>query len=141
MNEESKSSVHWSFWAISIFALIWNALGSVNFFVQMDPGALEAYRESERAIVEGRPLWATAGFAFSVFGGAIGCVLLLLKKQIAFHVFAVSLLGTFLTMIHTLSIGVSFGAGEIVGIIAMPLAVSAFLVWYSKYAQNKGWIR
>ena len=43
-------------------------------------------------------------------------------------------------MAHTLSIGIEFGIGEIIGIIIMPLVVAVFLIWYSKYAQNKGWI-
>ena len=141
MNEETTNSVHWSFWVIGTVALIWNVLGSINFFVQMSPGALEAYRDSERAIVEGRPIWATSGFALSVFGGAIGCLLLLLRKRIATYVFAASLVGTIITMVHTLNIDVVFGVGEIVGIVAMPLVVAALLIWYAKYSQDKGWTR
>jgi Na+/proline symporter len=72
MNDENVSSVHWSFWAVGIVALIWNVLGVINFFAQMNPDVLAAYRESERAIVEGRPAWATAAFAIAVFGGALG---------------------------------------------------------------------
>jgi len=29
---------------------------------------------------------------------------------------------------------------EISGYILMPLAVAAFLIWYSKQAESKGWI-
>jgi hypothetical protein len=139
MNEETTAGVHWSFWAISAVALVWNVMGAANFFVQMDPDVLATYRESERAIVEGRPLWATAAFAVAVFGGVFGCLLLLFKRSAAHYLFVASLLGVIVTIIHALGIGIDFGLGEILGIILLPLVVAAFLVWYSKRAAHKGW--
>ena len=141
MNDETVAGVHWSFWAIGAVALIWNVMGVINFFVQMNPDVLATYRESERAIVEGRPVWATGGFAIAVFGGALGCLLLLLRKSAAYYLFIASLLGVIVTMTHTLGVGIDFGLGEILGIILMPLVAAAFLIWYSKWAQSKDWIR
>jgi len=140
MSEKNDGKVHWSFWVISSVALIWNVLGVVNFFAQMNPEVLAAYRETERALVEGRPVWTTAGFALAVFGGALGCLLLLFRKSVAYYLFIASLLGVFITMIHTLSVDIDFGLGEILGIILMPIAVAAFLIWYAKRAESKGWI-
>ena len=139
MNDETVARVHWSFWVIGAIALIWNLAGVVNFFAQMNPDVLAAYRESERAIVEGRPAWATGAFAIAAFGGALGCLLLLLRKSAAFYLFIVSLLGVIVTMIHTLGVDIDFGPGEIVGIILMLLLVAAFLIWYAKRAKRKGW--
>jgi hypothetical protein len=141
MNDETVGGVHWSFWAIGVVALIWNVLGCINFFVQMNPDMLAAYRESERAIIEGRPAWATGAFAVAVFGGALGCLLLLLRKSAAYYLFIASFLGVIVTMAHTLGVGIDFALGEILGIILMPLVVAGLLVWYSKRAQSKGWIR
>jgi hypothetical protein len=141
MNDESVGRVHWSFWLIGAVMLIWNVMGCINFFVQRNPEVVAAYRESERAIIEGRPLWATGAFAVAVFGGALGCLLLLLKKSVAYKVFIASLLGVIATMTHTLGSGIEFGVGEILGIILMPLVVAAFLIWYSRLAENKGWVR
>ena len=140
MNDKPVMSVHWSFWVVGAIALIWNVMGVINFFVQMNPDVLDAYRESERAIIEGRPAWATGAFAIAVFGGALGCVLLLMRKRAAFYVFIASLLGVIVTMTHTLGVGIDFGLGEILGIILMPLVVAAFLIWYAKQAESKGWI-
>lgn len=141
MNEKAVGSVHWSFWVIGTVALIWNVMGVINFFAQMNPDALAAYRESERAIVEGRPAWATGGFAIAVFGGALGCLLLLFRKSVAYYLFIASLLGVIVTMTHALGTGIDFGFGEIFGIILTPPLVAAFLIWYSKQAESKGWIR
>ena len=140
MNNETAGGIHWSFWLIGVIALIWNVMGVINFFVQMNPEMISAYRESERAIIVGRPAWATGGFALAVFGGAIGCILLLFKKSAAYYLFIASLLGGIVTMVHTLGIGIEFGIGEILGIILMPVAVAAFLIWYSKITEKKGWI-
>ena len=66
MSKNKNRRVHWSFWLIAIITLVWNILGSVNFLVQMNPEMHTAYRENERLIIEGRPIWATAGFAVAV---------------------------------------------------------------------------
>ena len=139
MKDENAGGVHWSYWVISAVALIWNLMGVINFFVQMNPDVLAAYRESERAIIEGRPLWATVAFAIGVFGGAFGCLLLLLRKSAAYYVFVASLFGVIVTMAHTLGMGIDFGIGEILGIILMPVLVAALLIWYAKHAESKGW--
>lgn len=141
MNDKYTPGVHWSFWVIGSIALIWNVMGVVNFFVQLNPEMLASYRESERAIIVGRPAWATIGFAISVFGGSLGSLLLLLKNPTAFYLFVASLLGVIITMAHTLSVGINFGAGEMFGIILMPMVVAAFLIWYSKQAENRGWFK
>jgi hypothetical protein len=140
-DDETNDDVHWSFWAIGIVALIWNSITLINFLVQMNPDMVAAYRESERAIIEGRPLWATGAFAIAAFGGALGSLLLLFRKSLAYQLFIASLLGVVVTMAHTLGIGIHFGVGEILGIILTPVVVAAFLVWYSKQARSKAWIR
>jgi hypothetical protein len=140
MNDETVGGVHWSFWAIGAVALIWNVMGVINFFAQMNADVLAAMPESHRAIVEGRPAWATGAFAIAVFGGALGCLLLLLRKSAAYYLFITSLLGVIVTMSHTLGAGIDFGPGEILGIVLMPLVVAVFLIWYSKRAESKGWI-
>jgi hypothetical protein len=140
MNDKTASAIHWSFWLIGAVALIWNAMSVVNYFMQMNPDVLATYRESERMIVAGRPAWATGGFALAVFGGALGCLMLLLRKSAAFYLFIASLLGVIVTIIHALGLGIDFSLGEILGIILMPLIVAAFLIWYSKLAESRGWV-
>jgi len=140
MNNKSVHAVHWSFWVIATFMLIWNVMGCINFFVQMNPDMIASYRQTEQAIILDRPAWATGAFAVAVFCGALGCLLLLLRKSAAYYVFIASFLGVIVTMTHTLGISIDFGLGEMLGIILMPLVVAAFLIWYSKQAERKGWV-
>jgi hypothetical protein len=140
LNEKATDKTHWSFWLISIFMLIWNVMGCINFFMQMDPEMVSSYRETEQVIIQGRPLWVTAGFAIAVFGGVLGCILLLLKRFVSFYIFVASLLGVLIAIGHSLTLNIEFSTGEIIGIVLMPVLVAAFLVWYSKYVKSKGWL-
>ena len=140
MNKNIVSRVHWSFWVITSLMLVWNVMGCINFLLQMNPEMVASYRESEQAIISGRPGWATAAFALAVFGGALGCLLLMLKRSVAFYFFIASLVGVVVTMIHALGTGIDFGIGEIVGIIIMPVGIAVFLIGYSTYVDRKGWL-
>src|SRR5437016_12612552 len=146
MNNETNETVggvHWSFWAIGAVTVVWNVMGVINFFMQMNADALASFPESHRAIVVGRPAWATGAFAIAVFGGALGCLLLLLRKPAAYYLFIASLLGVIVQMTPYLGMAGStmdFGPFEISMFILMPLVVAAFLIWYSKQAESKGWI-
>lgn len=140
MTDENKaaSAIHWSFWLIGALTLIYNLAGVMNFVAQMNADRLAAMPEGYRAIIEGRPAWATGAFAVAVFGGALGCLLLLLRKSAAYYVFIASLLGAFGTMIHTLGIAapVPFVIGNFVQIV-----ITAFLIWHARWAGGKGWTR
>jgi len=60
-----------------------------------------------------------------------------LRKSAAYYVFIASLLGVIATNIHTFGIA---GSTEIWVGNLMSLVVAAFLIWYSKQAESKGWI-
>ncbi|HEX2512380.1 MAG TPA: hypothetical protein VHK44_07255 [Xanthobacteraceae bacterium] len=143
MNDKTVGEVHWSFWAIGAVTLIWNVMGIMNFFGQMNADTLAAMPESHRSIAEGRPVWATGAFAIAVFGGALGCLLLLLRKSAAFYLFIASLIGVVVQMIPFFGMTgatIDFRFIDILLTILMPLAVAVFLIWYSKQAESKGWI-
>lgn len=140
MSDNSKRLIHWSFWLIGIFALVWNIMGSINFVMQMNPSMLVHYPETERLMIEDRPSWATIGFAIAVFGGTFGSLLLLFKKSIAYCLFVASLLGVLTLMVYTISVGISFSMGNIIGVILLPILLAIFLIWYSKLAENRNWI-
>ena len=83
MSQSNKPNT--GFWILSILALVWNLMGVLNYigqaFITDDMKAL--LPESQRLYMESVPSWATAAFAFAVFAGVLGCLLLLLRKKIA----------------------------------------------------------
>lgn len=144
MSNGTLSKAHWSFWLICILALLWNVGGAMNYIMQMDLKFVASLPETHRAIIEGRPAWATGGFAVGVFGGALGCLLLLFRKSISFYVFVISLIGIIVTMIHTVNVAsskIDFSAAEMIAMILLPLIVAAILIWYTKMAMVKTWIK
>ena len=53
MKNKNIHAVHWSFWLIVPFLLIWNVMGCINFMVQMNPDMVASYRGTEQAIIVG----------------------------------------------------------------------------------------
>lgn len=140
MDGDNYTGVPGSFWVIGAVTLIWNLAGAVNFVAQSDPEILAAYRESERLLVASRPGWATVAFALAVFVGTLGSVALLLRKSVAVPLFVVSFAGVAGTTIYSLFSGIDFSAGEVMGIVLMPLVVAGFLIWYSGFVARQGWL-
>ena len=133
-----------SFWIIGVIALIWNLMGVFAYITQvnMTPEIIAALPEAEQALYENVPVWVTGAFAIAVFGGALGCILLLLKKKLATPVLIISLIGIIAQMIYNFGINKAvdiYGPGGMV-MPAMVVLIGIFLVWYSKQATAKGWL-
>lgn len=144
MSEESSGKLPTSFYIISGAALVWNLLGVMAYVMQvtMTQEALNALPEAERMLLENAPVWATSAFAIAVNGGALGCLLLLLRQTWAFPVLVASLAGVVVQMYHSFFIANSievYGPGSMI-MPAMIIVISVFLVWYAKGAKEKGWI-
>lgn len=144
MSDDTQAAIPRSFWIISIVALAWNLLGVANYLFQvtMTEETLMQLPEDQRLLLESAPGWAMAAFAIAVFGGTLGCVLLLLKKALASPVFTISLAGIVAQMYHAFVVS---NAMEVYGPagLALPVLViiiGVLLVWYSRNAADKGWI-
>lgn len=132
------------FWVIGIFALIWNAMGIMAYIGQayMTDEMLAALPEAERALYENVPAWVTAAFAIAVFGGALGCILLLLRKKTAKLLFLISLIAIIVQMTYNLFMSKAsevYGPGGMIMPI-MVIIIGVFLLLYSKKSIEKGWL-
>ncbi len=133
------------FWIIAGVALVWNLMGVGAYIAQvtMSPESMAVLSEAERTGYENAPAWAIGAFALAVFGGALGCVLLLLRNKIAIPVFGVSLAGIAVQMFHSFVIANSmaiYGPGAAI-MPAMVVLIGAGLVWWSMNVKAKGWIK
>lgn len=130
-----------SFWIIGGLGLIWNLAGSLNFMMQMKADNLASMPEPFHTIVANRPGWATAAFGLGVIGGAIGCILLLLKRKEAIYVFMASLAGLAVHLLPYISganLPANFGIGNAVLVFVAPLLVAIILLWHSRRELNLG---
>lgn len=139
MNDKTVSGFHWSFRVIGAIGLIFNLMGCMNFISQMNADTVASMPEAYRAIVESRPAWGTVAFAIAVFGGALGCLLLLLRKSAAFYVFVASLVGAIAAQIPLVGME-DFPVEALIGGLSQ-VVIGAFLIWYSKRVEVKGWLR
>ena len=144
MSEKVQDAIPRSFWIISAVALVWNLLGVAAYVMQvtMTEDALMKLPEAQRMFYETMPAWATGAFAVAVFGGALGSLLLLLRKSWAVPVFVVSLAGILVQLYHAFAMvdGIKiFGSGGLI-MPAITLVIAVLLVWYSRSASAKAWI-
>ena len=125
---------HRSYWIIAVLGLLWNLGGCMNFIMQANPDNVVNMPDLYRLIIETRPAWATGAFAIAVFGGAVGCILMLLRKAVAMQVLMVSLLGVVLTAVDTI---MRVGAAPS---LILSMMVAAALLWYASIAKRKDWL-
>lgn len=138
MINEMVNRVHWSFWVIGGVGLVFNSMGCMNYISQMNAEVVASMPDVYRTIVESRPGWGTAAFAIAVFGGALGCILLLLRKSVAIYVLVASLVGAVAAQIPFLGM-TDFPVEAWIGWLSQ-LVVGALLIWYSIWAKGRGWI-
>ena len=137
MSDEAIVKKHWSFWVICIAGLVWNVGGAANYLLQTSTEFVNSMPATHQAIIFGRPVWATGGFAVGVFGGVFGCILLILVQRISLHVLLISMAGIFVTMIHTINVAMSkieFSYLELFVMAVLPLLVALALVVYAHKA-------
>lgn len=130
------------FWIIGVIALIWNLMGVSAYLMQAyKTDAFKAmYTPEQLEVINNMPTWATAAFAIAVFGGALGSLLLLLRKQLAKPVFILSFVGIIVQFIYNFFMANSmevYGPGSLVMPI-LTIAFAFFLIVYAKNGIKKG---
>lgn len=145
MSEEStiSNAPRW-FLGVAIAALIWNLLGVFAYVGQMmmTPEALSLLPADQRELFESTPAWATGAFAVAVWGGALGSLLLLLKKKASKPVLILSLIGILVQMYHSFFISNNFdvyGPGAAI-MPVMVIIIGIGLVWLSDKGIKEGWL-
>jgi hypothetical protein len=143
--EKVKTKAPTWFMVVAIIFLIWNAMGVMSFFqhILITDEALQALPEAERNLYNSYPLWTTIAFAAAVFGGAFGCLGLVMRKNWAKMVLLLSFIGVLIQMFHSFFIAKAmdvYGPGAAIMPI-MVIVISGFLVWLANYASQKNWLQ
>ena len=145
MSEEVTSGPPRSFYVISGIALAWNLLGVVFYVMQvtMSDAVLAALEPAERAFVESTPSWLISVYAIAVNAGALGSLLLILKKAVSVPILIVSMLCIVVQMGYStfMTDAMEIYGGGVAAQGAFITLIGIFLVWYSRGAKAKGWIR
>jgi len=137
------SGTPWHLWLVGIVGFLWSSMGVVSFMLtEMNVEAvMSRYPPQQREYFESFPMWAVAFWAIGVFGGVIGCVLLLLKKRVAFPVLLVSAIGAIVSNLGGLfllgGVKVMRETGGL-GFTAVPIVLGLLLACYARTMSKKG---
>lgn len=143
MGEAQTKTPKW-YMPVVVLAFLWNLLGILAYIMQvsMTPELMAELPEAQRNLYESTPSWVTGAFAVAVFGGALGCLLLILKKGLAVPVLMVSLIAVLVQMSYVFLLSDTIavmGAGSMI----MPLvviAIAIYLVLLGRSAKSRGWL-
>jgi hypothetical protein len=132
------------FMVVVVLAIIWNGMGVMAYIMSVTMSAEDFLKlsQAEQDINNATPAWAKGAFAFAVFGGLLGSLLLLLKKSLALPVLIVSFIAILVQMYNAFFIQDSFAVfgpgGTIMPI--MVIVIAFLLIWLAKSAKLKNWI-
>lgn len=87
------------FWIVSGVALLWNLMGVGAFISDATMSQEDMVANYGQALADAaaaQPIWLTGAYAIAVFAGALGCLLLLLRKELAAPVLLISLIAVIL---------------------------------------------
>ena len=143
MSELKRINAPTWFMVVAVVLFLSNILGVMAYIMQvtMSPEVLAALPDAQRDLYENTPTWATAAFAVAVHGGALGCLLLILKKNLAGLFLQLSLAGVLVQMYHSFFLSKNFevfGPGAMVMPI-MVVVIAIYLVTLAAKAKARKW--
>jgi len=131
------------FLPLAILALLWNLLGCLAYLndVRLTPEDVAALPEAMQKMYAARTVWSVSATAIAVWGGAMGCLLLILRLRWATPFLIASLAGLIVQDFGLLVLsGVGLRADLVVpqGIV---LLIALGLVMLSRKATAEQWMR
>ena len=132
-------------WIISGLLFVWNLMGVGAFIMQMRSSPekiLADYGQVQADLIAAQPSWYPVIFGLAVFGGALGCLGLLLRKKWTSILLIVSLVAVIIQNIYFGMAGVfeHIQGGQWAMSLMIPL-IAVFLVWYARKMTAKGILR
>ena len=97
-----ESKTPWYFWLVAALALLWNAGGALDYVMTQTRNEeyMAQFTQDQLAFFYGLPSWVVACWATAVWGGVLGALLLLLRREVAVQILLVSFAAMALSMIH-----------------------------------------
>ena len=138
-----QSPPRW-FKPLCVVLLIWNLLGCMAYMsdVTLKPEDVAKMSPDMQAMYAARPMWAVAAFATAVWGGALGSLLLLLRRRAALPVLVASVVGL---VFQNFGLFVLAGAGRVnpaaYVVQGLVFAIAVGLVVLARRAAAQGWLR
>jgi hypothetical protein len=134
MDGANRTPLH--LWIVGALATLWNGFGCFDYLMTQTRNAeyLANFTDPQRVYFESFPLWMEAMWAFGVWGGLAGSLLLLARSRHAVAAFAVSLAGLAASTVYQYVLSSPPADMTTGGMIAMNLAIWAVAIALLVYA-------
>jgi hypothetical protein len=128
---------------IGVIGLLWSAMGAMDYVMTQTKSEayMSGFTPEQLAFFYGIPAWVVAAWAIGVWGGVVGALLLLFRRQLAVWVFLTSLVAVVVTTFHNylLSNGMDvFGDAFSLGFTAVIFLIALGLFLYARTMHKRG---
>lgn len=127
---------------VSLLALLWNLMGCAAYLsdVMLTADDIAAMDATQQALYNSRPAWAVAATAVAVWGGAAGCVGLIMRKRWSAVLLELSLAGVIVQDIGLFILSGVNPGGFVMAMQGFVLLIAILLVVLSRKAISRQWI-
>ena len=144
MNDNVRTPVH--LWIVGALATIWHAFGAFDYLMTQtrNEAYLANFTDPQRVYFESFPVWMEAAWAFGVWGGFAGALLLLLRSRHAVAAFAVSLAGLAISTLYQYVLTTpraDMMTGTMIGMNVAIWAIAIGLLLYAMRMRRNGVLR
>lgn len=130
---------------VVVVALIWNLMGCAAYLMDtmITAEQLAQMSEADQNLYATRPFWGVGATATAVWLGALGCVLLIMKKTWALPTLILSLIGIVVqdVWLFGMSNAAATGGTVVVALQSLVMVVGILLVVLARKANSSGWSR
>ncbi|MBO3098119.1 hypothetical protein [Gelidibacter pelagius] len=139
MNFTSSKNPPVYFWVVGIIALLWNAFGVYSYIMQafLTTEQRTQLSQAQHNLYDDLPIWYVSVFAIAVFAGLFAAIFWLLRKRWAYTLFIISFVAVGIRQFYVLT---EINPRD----IFLPLTsivIAVFLVWFSKRAIVRTWLK
>ncbi len=144
MASSARTPMH--LWIVAALATLWNAFGAFDYLMTQtrNEAYLANFTDPQRIYFDSFPIWMEATWAFGVWGGLAGALLLLARSRYAATAFAVSLAGLAASTVYQYVLSTPPADMMSGAMMAMNLAIWAIaigLLWYALRMRRAGVLR
>jgi hypothetical protein len=129
-------------WLVGVLGLLFNSVGAFDYLMTQtrNQSYMGRFTAQQIEVLYGLPSWLVAFWALAVWGGALGALLLLLRKSVAAPVLAVSLVAMVVTAMHDLlaADGLYETGGTGLGFLLLIFVFALGLWLYARAMRERG---
>ncbi len=148
MDEANNTGAPWHVWVVGILSLLWNAMGATDYtMTQIENrewyammGFDDRMTDAAIAFFDSAPWWTDVAWAFGVWGGLVGSILLLARNRWAVTAFGVSIVGVVASMVYQARTTWPEALAEMQHspMMWVVLIIAAFLLFYAAAMRKRG---